>query len=71
MFERSKIGTRILLVSVSIAVLIIGATGIVQDISIRESTEQQAFDKLTAVRELKGQQIEDHFLQIRNQITTF
>jgi PAS domain S-box-containing protein len=71
MFERSKIGTRILLVSVSIAVLIIGATGIVQDISIRESTQQQAFDKLTAVRELKGQQIEDHFLQIRNQITTF
>jgi PAS domain S-box-containing protein len=71
MFERSKIGTRILLVSVSIAVLIIVATGIVQDISIRESTEQQAFDKLTAVREMKGQQTEDYFLQIRNQITTF
>jgi PAS domain S-box-containing protein len=71
MFERSKIGTRILLVTVSMAIVILVATGIVQDVSTRAATEQQAFDKLTAVREMKGQQIEDYFLQIRNQIATF
>jgi methyl-accepting chemotaxis protein len=71
MFERSKIGTRILLVTVGMAIIIIAAIGIVQDVSTRAAVEQQTFEKLTAVRELKGQQVEDYFLQVRNQIATF
>jgi PAS domain S-box-containing protein len=33
----------------------------------RASLEKEAFEKLTAVREMKAQQLEDYFLQIQNQ----
>ncbi|WP_185962626.1 response regulator [Thalassomonas sp. M1454] len=37
----------------------------------RETVKKQAFDKLTAIREIKSQQIEGYFKQINNQVITF
>lgn len=37
----------------------------------KDSLEQESFNRLTAVREMKASQIEDYFSDIRNQIITF
>jgi len=68
MFERLKIGTKILFVTVGIAITVILAISIVSHITTRQAFEQEAFNKLTAVREMKAQQIEDHFRLISRQI---
>lgn len=36
----------------------------------KEALEQESFNRLTAVREMKATQIEDYFMQIRDQVTT-
>ena len=61
MFERLKIGTKILLVTGGIVVAVILATFIVSDITARQAFQKEAYNKLTAVREMKAQQIEDYF----------
>jgi PAS domain S-box-containing protein len=68
MFGRLKIGTKILVVTVLISITIIGAIGIISDLSTRGAFETAAFNKLTAVREMKGQQIEEYFDTIAQQI---
>jgi PAS domain S-box-containing protein len=67
-FGRLKIGTKILIVTVLISITIIGAIGIISDLSTRGAFEYEAFNKLTAVREMKGQQIEEYFDNIAQQI---
>ena len=57
MFGRLKIGTKILLVTGAIAITVIVAIGVVSDLSTREAMRSDAFNKLTAVREMKAQQI--------------
>ncbi|MBK9190563.1 MAG: hypothetical protein IPM77_03135 [Crocinitomicaceae bacterium] len=37
----------------------------------KKSLEEESFNRLTAVREMKSTQIEDYFSQIANQIVTF
>jgi hypothetical protein len=37
----------------------------------RSALENQAFAKLTAVREMKASHVEDYFQQIRQQVLTF
>jgi PAS domain S-box-containing protein len=66
-----KIATKILLLTVSItlAVLLISLT--LSNYNTRMALEQEAFNRLTAVREVKSQQIEDYFQSIRNQVVTF
>jgi PAS domain S-box-containing protein len=71
MFDRLKISTKILLVTISIAIAIIIISGIASDMITRDATRVEALSKLTAVREMKAQQIEDYFKQIRNQVVTF
>jgi len=71
MFGRLKIATKILLVTVSITIAVIIISLMVSAYSTRAALEQEAFERLTAVREMKSQQIEDYFLSIRNQVTTF
>jgi hypothetical protein len=61
MFNHLRIGTKILFVTVAITVGVIAAVGIVSDISARRAFEEESFNKLTAVREMKGQQIEEFF----------
>ncbi|NCF27042.1 MAG: response regulator [Gammaproteobacteria bacterium] len=68
MFGRLKIGTKILLVTGAIAITVIVTLGVVSDLSTREAMRRDAFNKLTAVREMKAQQIEDYFTLISNQI---
>ena len=68
MFSRLKIGTKILIVTALISMTIIAAVGIISDISTRGAFEAEAFNKLTAVREMKGQQIEEYFDTIAQQI---
>jgi methyl-accepting chemotaxis protein len=68
MFNHLKIGTKILFVTVTITVGVIAAIGVVSDISVRQSFEEESFKKLTAVREMKGQQIEEYFELISEQI---
>ena len=68
MFGRLKIGTKILIVTVLISITIIGAIGVISDLSTRGAFETAAFNKLTAVREMKGQQIEGYFATIAQQI---
>ncbi len=70
MFRSLKIGTKILIVSASIAVLAIGVTGIISDLATRSALEQEAFNKLTAVREMKAQQIESYFNLISDQLSS-
>ena len=36
----------------------------------KDALEKESFDRLTAVREMKATQIEDYFMQIRDQVTT-
>jgi PAS domain S-box-containing protein len=71
MFGSFKIGTKLLLVTVIITVVVILVNGLYSSRSIRDTVKEQTFAKLTAVREMKAQQIEDYFEQISNQILTF
>jgi hypothetical protein len=68
MFGRLKIGTKILAVTGTIAVSVIAAIGLVSDFSTRNAFEADAYKKLTAVREMKGQQIESYFNQVKNSV---
>ena len=68
--RRNKISTKILGVAVGIAVSTLLVSGLVGFSLIRDAVETQAFAKLTAVREMKAQQIEDYFGFIRRQILT-
>ncbi|KGJ98462.1 response regulator [Thalassotalea sp. ND16A] len=70
MFGNIKIGTKLLLVTVMITLVVIFVNGASSNNNIRTNVEQQAFAKLTAVREMKTQQIEDYFQQISNQVIT-
>jgi PAS domain S-box-containing protein len=70
MFSRLKIGTKILAVTTAIAVAVVATTGLVGDFATRDALEQEAFNRLTAGREMKAQQIEAYYelisLQIRS-----
>ena len=71
MFGRAKIATKILLVTVFITLAVIVVSLVVSNYSTRKALEQEAFDRLTAVRALKSQQIEDYFQSIHHQVVTF
>jgi PAS domain S-box-containing protein len=68
MIRRLKIGTKILFVTISISLVAILVTSIVAGLTARNALEHAAFERLTAVRELKAQQIEDYFGLISNQV---
>ena len=71
MFTKLKIGTKILLVTVSITLVALLISMMVSNYSTRIALEREAYNRLTAVREMKSQQIEDYFQSIRNQVRTF
>ncbi len=68
MFDRLKIGTKILLMTGGIVITAILVISLVTVITARQAFETEAFNKLTAVREMKAQQIEDYFRNISKQI---
>src|SRR5210317_208552 len=70
MFKKLKIRTKILLAFALIAVITVVTITVVA-FSIGQSTlEEESFNKLTAVREMKANQIEDYFQFIRDQLVT-
>ena len=70
MFRRLKIGTKILLVTISISLVAILVSSVVAGLTARNALERAAFERLTAVRELKAHQIEGYFELISNQIVS-
>jgi PAS domain S-box-containing protein len=70
-FSNLKISAKILIVLVAVAASSVGAFGIMEYQATKESLRRESFNKLTVVRELKAQQIEDYFKTISNQVVTF
>lgn len=70
-FSNLKIRSKLLVVLVAIAVSSAGAFGVIQYKEAREALEAESFNKLTAARELKAQQVEDYFAAISSQVAVF
>ncbi|MBG7610487.1 MAG: SpoIIE family protein phosphatase, partial [Anaerolineae bacterium] len=70
MFSRMKIRPKIILVLTFIAVLTLGIMGYISYTIGVNTLEKEAFNKLTAVREMKASQIEAYFQLISDQIMT-
>jgi len=62
---------RLLLALSAIAIAAAGIITLIGFRTARHSLEEESFNKLTAVREMKARQIEDYLSQIRSQIITF
>ncbi len=65
-----KLGTKIRAFFISVGLVATIATGSMAYWIGRESLKEEAFGKLTAIREVKRQQIEDYFRQVSGQIVT-
>src|ERR1700741_2290507 len=66
-----KIGVKLTLAFFSIAFISVMATGIISYRKGKQALEEESFNRLTAVRELKSNQIEDYFSQIKDQAISF
>jgi anti-anti-sigma regulatory factor/HAMP domain-containing protein len=71
MFLDLKIHTKILLMLSLVTTVAISVNGYVSYVSAKQALRQESFNKLTAVRELKANQVEDYFQQIVYQVQTF
>jgi PAS domain S-box-containing protein len=70
-FSNLKISAKILIILVLVAASSVGLFGYLGFKAARESLLAESFKKLTAVREMKAQQIEDYFDTIVSQVVTF
>ena len=70
MIQRLKIGTKIGFVTVSISLIAILVSSVVAGYTARKALEREAFERLTAIRELKAQQIEGYFDLMSNQVVS-
>jgi PAS domain S-box-containing protein len=68
MIRRLRIATKVGFVTVSISLAAILLSSVVSGYTARNALERAAFERLTAVRELKAQQIEGYFELITSQI---
>jgi serine phosphatase RsbU (regulator of sigma subunit) len=66
-----KLGIKITLAFFLVAFLSMLVIGIISYAKAREALQQEAFNRLTAVREMKADQIEDYFQLIHDQLITF
>jgi PAS domain S-box-containing protein len=66
--SRLKIGSKIILITVPITMIAVILAAVISGYSSRTALEKAAFARLTAVRELKAQQIEGYFDLINNQV---
>ena len=60
-----------LLLLSSVTIIAIGINGYIGYSTAKTSLETESFNKLTAVREMKANQVEDYFQQISDQLHTF
>ena len=70
MLKSLRIGPKILIGLSAVAIVAIGINGYQGYSTAKSSLEQESFNKLTAVREMKAGQIEDYFQQIADQVRT-
>jgi methyl-accepting chemotaxis protein len=70
MFKNLRIRTKMLIAFVAVAVLAIGVSGFIGFTIAGNALQAESFNKLTAVREMKANQIEDYFQQISGQVAT-
>jgi anti-anti-sigma regulatory factor/type II secretory pathway pseudopilin PulG len=68
MLQRLAIRTRLLVALGIVAIIAAGATSVLGYRAARAALEAQAFERLTAVREMKAAQVEGYFEQITDQI---
>ncbi|MEH6834604.1 response regulator [Falsihalocynthiibacter arcticus] len=68
MKSRLKIGSKIILITVPITMIAVILAAVISGYSSRTALEKAAFARLTAVRELKAQQIEGYFDLVSNQV---
>lgn len=66
-----KIWIRLGIYFITIAAAAMVFIGVLSYHQGKDALEQESFDRLTAVREMKATQIEDYFTLIRDQVTTF
>ncbi len=70
-FMNQKVGVKVLLVFLSMGLLSILSVSVVSYFVAHSALQEESFNKLTAVREIKATQIEDYFSTIRDQVQTF
>jgi PAS domain S-box-containing protein len=70
-FSNLKISAKILIILVSVAASSVALFGYLDYRETREALRVESFNKLTAVREIKAQQIKNYFGIITGQIVTF
>lgn len=70
-FSNLRISTKLLIVLVLSAAVSAGLYAVFEYRAAKQALVEESFNKLTAVREMKAQQIEDYFESIANQIVTF
>lgn len=66
-----KIGLKLTLTFVAISLISVSIIGWISYQQGRTGLQQESFNRLTAVREMKASQIEDYFVQIENQIISY
>lgn len=65
-----KIGLKLTLAFFAVAFVSMAVIGVISFFKGRDSLEKESFNRLTAVREMKANQIEDYFTQINDQLLT-
>lgn len=70
MVRNLNIRTKMLIAFIAVAVLAIGVSGYIGFSVAGDALQEESFNKLTAVREMKANQIEDYFQQISGQVAT-
>lgn len=68
---RMTIRSKILSILATVAIVSAGVTAVTGYRTARTALETEAFRRLTAVREMKAQQVEDYFRQIADQVVTY
>ncbi|MHC4212705.1 MAG: PAS domain S-box protein [Planctomycetota bacterium] len=68
---RIRIPLKLALAFIAIGAAALMVSGVISYQSARQSLEIESFNKLTAVREMKAQQVESYFQLVRNQVITF
>ena len=66
-----KLRAKIIIAFVFIAIVSVFTIGFVGIATGKKTMENEAFNKLTAIRELKANQIEAYFDQVRNEVQSY
>lgn len=70
-YKNLSIGGKILLVFLFFSLLSVSLLGLFSIQAGSKALEEESFNKLAAIREMKASQVEDYFRLIRNQVLTF